>query len=220
VLAARTQLMDDSLVTFALASLAIAATPGASWSFVISVVLQHDLRWAAPAIAGNATGIICHAALAAVGAASLLLTYRDLLHWLQLLGAAYLMLLGLKVLFPGKAATPTRRSSSAGSQQVFTQGVLVNLLNPKVPLLMLAMLPQTVSADTSHPTGRMFLVGTLHALIATAMLSLVAVATARLHSSEIRMFSGRAVLRICAAALILSGTVMALAAIRGIAAAR
>ncbi len=165
---------------FAVASLAIAAAPGPSWAYVISTTVRAGFRGSLFAIAGNGLGILIHVVAAALGLSVLVAVSPVAFNVVKWLGAFYLIYLGLRTLALGKRPlSESDHATDVRISQVFREGVLVNVLNPKVLILMLALLPQFV--DPLGPSGRLqtLLVGSIHAIIASGVLLTVAGVTAR-----------------------------------------
>jgi homoserine/homoserine lactone efflux protein len=204
----------QALTAFALASFAVAVSPGPSWVFVISTALRSGTPTGLVAVAGNAAGIICHAGIAALGLSTLLIGSQWPLHVLQWLGAGYLIYLGARICLR-QPQTPAADVAESRVQKrgPFVDGLLVNLLNPKVPALMLAMLPQVVDPATPHAGLQMFLVGVLHALIASSVLTGLAVSAGQVRATNQQYRSRQLPARLCGAALILAGVVMLFATV-------
>lgn len=196
------------LLLFGVASLAVAATPGPSWAFVIATVSRGGLMSGLLGIAGNCLGIVCHAGLAAVGLGAMLSDSTTAFTVLRWMGAGYLIWLGIGYL-RAPVMKPTADSGTfAGHGVVFRSGLLVNLLNPKVPALMLAMLPQTVSVSAKHPILIMFGTGLLHALIAAGVLSMLAVLVARSQRFGSNSRMSRFLQSVCGPIMIAAGLLM------------
>jgi threonine/homoserine/homoserine lactone efflux protein len=99
---------------------------------------------------------------AAIGLSALLLASSTAFAAIKLIGAAYLLYSGIRMLLsgavPGDAATAPPDGTVA-LRQVFWQGALTNALNPKVALFFLAFLPQFVDADSPHQALAFLLLG-------------------------------------------------------------
>ena len=162
----------SAILGFAAASFAIAVSPGPSWAYVISTTVKYDRKTGLIAVLGNGTGIVCHV-LAATSGLSVLLTYSASVYTTaKWLGALYLIYLGVRMMLqqPGEKRRAEPHTTISGDQVfrvVFREGVFVNLLNPKVALLMLALLPQFVDASAGHVGLQTLLIGSLHVVIAS-----------------------------------------------------
>jgi RhtB (resistance to homoserine/threonine) family protein len=167
------------LPLFIATALVLNATPGVDMLFTLSRTLQHGWRTGMAAALGITAGCVVHTVAAALGLAALLATSALAFSAIKWLGAAYLLWLAWGMLRASvRDAEPILAPSSpAPSTRVFAQGFLTNVLNPKVALFFLALLPQFISADAPDKTlaflflGAVFIVGGalfLFALVALA----------------------------------------------------
>ncbi len=180
---------------FAVVSLALALVPGPSWIFVISTTVGRDRRAGLVAILGNATGILVHVLAVAAGLSAVLSYSASVYAVVKWLGAAYLIYLGVRTIWlpaPPDAAEASRRPAATNTRNarafhVFGHGVLVNVLNPKVALVMLALLPQFANTDLGYVPLQIILIGLVHALVASLVLLAIvwvaAGATSRLRAN-------------------------------------
>lgn len=133
--------MDPAtIVTFLGAALILYLTPGADMMFTIATGLSGGPRAGLAAAAGISLGVLLHTFIAAAGIAALLAANPDAFNAIRYIGAAYLAFLAWK-----SWNAPPRRSNANGSKRAlraFRRGLLTNLLNPKVALFVLALLPQ------------------------------------------------------------------------------
>lgn len=152
-------------LVFASAVFVLNATPGVDFLLTVSRTLQGGVRAGVSAALGISAGCAVHALAAAFGLAALLALYPAAFLALQWAGAGYLAWLGLGMLRrawrpaaagPTSATQPTR---SRGFWAEFRQGVLTNVLNPKVALFFLAFLPQFVPAASPNRTLSFLLLG-------------------------------------------------------------
>jgi len=174
---------------FAGASLVIALSPGASWMYVISTAASQGFAAGRAAILGNATGIIGHTVLATLGLATLVAVSPTLYNIIRWLGGIYLIYLAAEV-FRSPVFSPSalKQTQIVPLQRVYFRGVLMNLLNPKVALLMMALLPQFILRDFPVHT-QTIVFGVLHALIASTILSFIAFLTS--HAANVLYDSPR-----------------------------
>ncbi len=115
---------------------------------------------------GNSTGILCHAVAVALGLAALLQYSATAFHTIKFLGVAYLVYLAWKAFQGGTALDKMSGSQRATDWIIFRNGAFVSIFNPKISLLMLALLPQFVDPAASKPELQIAAMGATHALVA------------------------------------------------------
>lgn len=141
------------LLAFATAGLALNLTPGADMMFTLAQGLRSGPRAAMAANAGIAVGGLVQTLVAALGLGALVAAHPlafDLIRWA---GVAYLLVLAVQALRSGPVAARTVAAQS--TLRVFFNAMLVNLLNPKVILFILALLPQFI--DPARPVLPQFM---------------------------------------------------------------
>lgn len=163
--------------------------------------------------AGVCLGILVHTALAAVGVGAILLASAALFTVVKLLGAAYLAYLGLRMMFaPGAGLRIDRDSPHLAPWQLVRQGILSNVLNPKIALFFAAFLPQFVDAGSAHPARDLALLGVLYAAMALPIKSAVGLAAGAFAERVLRHAAALDwVNRTCGAALLGLGVGLAAA---------
>jgi threonine/homoserine/homoserine lactone efflux protein len=128
-------------------------TPGQDTMFIIGRSLSGGRRAGIASVFGIAAGSTCHTLAAALGFSAILATSATAFTAVKLAGAAYLIYLGARLLLSKAAELPhgsTADVRSINARSCFLQGVLTNVLNPKVALFFLAFLPQFI--DPASPT--------------------------------------------------------------------
>jgi threonine/homoserine/homoserine lactone efflux protein len=158
-----------SLTTLALfsgACLALTATPGPDMLLIASRSVSQGRTAGFASLAGILAGTYCHALAAAFGLSQLFLAVPVAYDVVRFAGAAYLLYLAWKtfqsertVLSPN---TTMRRYPAAA---IFRQGLLTNLLNPKVALFVLALFPQFVRPEAGSIALQILLLATVLNLI-------------------------------------------------------
>ena len=93
------------------------------------------------------------------------------------IGALYLIYLAVRTLIQGARAAPQASHGGQSKRRVYRDGLLVNLFNPKVSILMLALLPQFLAPEAGHVPLQILLFGSMHALIASLVLISLAITT-------------------------------------------
>lgn len=133
----------ESFVVFLIATLVVNLSPGPSIFYVSSVAAANGFRAALFSVLGMSVGISFHVLAAATGLAALIAASTTAFLIVKYVGAGYLVYLGVHLL----VTRPSSKTSIAlpvrtTSWRFFRQGVLVDLLNPKIGMFFLAFLPQ------------------------------------------------------------------------------
>ena len=135
---------------FLLTGILLNLTPGPDTFYILGRSLAQGRGAGVASALGISTGSLVHTFAAAFGLSALLATSASAFFAIKLAGAAYLVYLGARMLFSrAGAATIPAAFSSSGFWVVFRQGMLTNILNPKVALFFLALMPQFIAADSS-----------------------------------------------------------------------
>lgn len=132
-----------TVAAFGVATLVILAVPGPSVVYVVTRSLEHGRAAGLFSVLGIETGAIVHVVAATAGLAALLASTPAALTALRWVGAAYLAWLAVRQLRRGPQPAGLPRSAPSGLR-LYREGVLVDLLNPKTALFLLAFLPQFV----------------------------------------------------------------------------
>lgn len=173
--------MTDSLALYVAASLALILTPGQDMIYVIGRSLAQGRVAGLCSAIGVIIGILVHTALAAIGVGAILHASETLFTVLKLVGAAYLVYLGARMLLTRAIALDTRGADDRASRlRLVMQGVLSNVTNPKIILFFFAFLPQFVDPASSHPTRDLITLGVIYALLGLPVKCGVALIAARL----------------------------------------
>lgn len=198
-----------TLVLFAAACLALCATPGPDMLLIASRSISQGKASGFATLAGIQAGTYCHALAVALGLSELFLAVPVAYDVVRYAGAAYLLYLAWQSFrSTGTVLAPTPGLRRYPIGVVFRQGLLTNLLNPKMALFVLALFPQFVNPDAGSVAVQILLLATVLNLIGIVVNGMVIVMASRLG----RAFSGRTRLR--RAPQLLLGTVFAGLAVR------
>lgn len=151
---------SHTLLLFLTATLALNLTPGPDMLYVIARSAAEGRKAGIVSALGIAAGTIVHTAAVALGVVSLLAAVPVAFLIVKYAGAAYLIYLGVRALRSSSAITAPviERARLSG---IFRQGVITNVLNPKVALFFLAFLPQFVDPAKGPVALQIILLGLL-----------------------------------------------------------
>src|ERR1700731_1829394 len=168
-------------LTFAAATLILNLTPGPDMMYIIARSLGQGRRAGLLSALGITGGCLFHAFAATVGIAALLRSWPIAFQMVRYAGAVYLVYLGIRLLFRRRRVGEFEATApSAPLGAIFRQGMITNLLNPKVALFFLAFLPQFVVPTRGSATLQLavlsiyFIFSTTFFNLAVALLSGVA----------------------------------------------
>jgi threonine/homoserine/homoserine lactone efflux protein len=145
--------MDDRLLAFIGVSVAVVVVPGPDMALVARNVLRNGRAAGFATSAGICTGILVWAVAAALGVSTLLATSAIAFTALKLAGAAYLVYLGIATLLTRDASVQVGAGERSALQwhRAWLQGLLSAMLNPKLGVFFLTLLPPVPRAR--RPTG-------------------------------------------------------------------
>jgi threonine/homoserine/homoserine lactone efflux protein len=176
------------LAPFLVAAVVIVVTPGVDMALVARNALAHGRPAALATAFGVTTGIAVWALAAAAGLAAVVAASVEAFTAIKLAGAAYLVYLGIQsVRSARRPAAAVRRGAvrPLAARTAFRQGLVSNLLNPKIAVFFTSLLPQFVGHGSSPLVG-FLLLGTIFDLIGLVWLTLFALAAARGRASLAR----------------------------------
>ena len=161
------------LLAFMAAGLLLNLTPGPDVFFILTNAVRRGARAGLVAALGIAAGCCVHIVAAAAGVSALVAASATAFAVLKWVGAAYLVYVGVAMLFArakagapdAVAAGPSAASGTVGLSDslwaVFRRGFLTNTLNPKVALFFLAFVPQFIAPQAAHPSLAFLALGLL-----------------------------------------------------------
>ena len=150
------------LLLFMAAGWLLNLTPGPDVLYIVSNALKSGARAGMVAALGIVSGCFVHVFAAAVGVSALLTTSAAAFTALMWVGAAYLLWMGVRMLFSQSASLviPTEAAApEVDLWRVFRRGFLTNVLNPKVALFFLAFVPQFIAPDATNKALVFLLLG-------------------------------------------------------------
>jgi threonine/homoserine/homoserine lactone efflux protein len=167
-------------IEFLLTTLIIVASPGTGVVYTLAAGLSRGSRASLLAAFACTLGIVPHLAAAMMGLAALLHTSALAYNLVKYAGVAYLLYMAWQSLRENGALKVETRADARSAMRVVVDGVLVNILNPKLSIFFVAFLPQFIAADAVSPLGDMlqlsavfmamtFVIFAIYGLFAAAM---------------------------------------------------
>ena len=153
----------NSWLLFIAATLALAFAPGPGMLYVLSQTMNGGKQAGLASTFGASIGGIFHVFAAAFGVSAILASSALAFSLVKYVGAAFLIYLGLKMLYSAykgnKQQIPTVQAQNVNFKSVFLQGILAEALNPKTAIFFLAFIPQFVSVNEGAVFGQFILLG-------------------------------------------------------------
>jgi threonine/homoserine/homoserine lactone efflux protein len=158
------------LVAFLLTVYVLILIPGPSVLFVVSRGVALGRRAALATVAGNAAGLVFQGTLVTIGVGSIVASSDAVFTALKLIGASYLVYLGVKNILERKALaevfSPTAAAAPKTLGRIVREGFFVGATNPKGVLIFTAVLPQFIDRSQGHDTLQLATLGTICVVIA------------------------------------------------------
>jgi threonine/homoserine/homoserine lactone efflux protein len=170
----------STLALFCAAALALIVVPGPAVTYIVTQSIDKGRRAGLVSALGIATGGLVHVTAAVVGLSALIASSASAFTVVKLVGAAYLVVLGIRRLFSKDDAPPEQSAEPAEHSRLFVQGVVVNILNPKTALFFLAFLPQFIDPHRGSVALQAGILGAVFVAMAVVSDSSYAIAAAAL----------------------------------------
>lgn len=150
----------QSIITFAVASVALLLIPGPAVVYILNRSVSDGREAGLSAVAGLELGNLVHVLAAAAGLSAVLATSATAFNVVKWLGAGYLVFVGVRTLLSSPTSIRTD-TTSISRRRAFLQGVVVNILNPKVALFFLSYLPQFIDPDNGAAWSQALVLGAI-----------------------------------------------------------
>jgi threonine/homoserine/homoserine lactone efflux protein len=186
---------------FIVAVMLLSVTPGPDTAYIVGRSVAQGRGAGVVSALGIALGCIVHTLACGFGLTALLAASATAFTIVKFAGAIYLIYLGVRLIFAKPAALKARDSQAEESrirvapkslQQLFAQGFVTNVLNPKVVLFFVSFIPQFVAVDSSHKTLAFLALGFVFVLVSTFWNTFVA----WIAGSVTQRFSGKPSVRL------------------------
>jgi threonine/homoserine/homoserine lactone efflux protein len=164
-------------LAFALLSLGMVLTPGPNMVYLISRSICQGRVAGLISLGGVALGFVVYMLCAALGLTALLMAVPYAYDILRFGGAAYLLYLAWQAVKPGgRSPFQVRDLPQDGPRKLFMMGFVTNLLNPKITVMYLSLLPQFISPEQGSVLAQSLVLGFTQIVISVSINALIACA--------------------------------------------
>ena len=167
----------SALLGFALVCFGMVLTPGPNMMYLISRSITQGPAAGIVSLGGVALGFVFYMLCAAFGITALLFAIPYAYDALRFAGAAYLLWLAWQALKPGgRSPFQVKALKVDGPRKLFAMGFITNLLNPKIAMLYLALLPQFIDPAGSSVLTQSLALGSIQIVISVSVNAMIALA--------------------------------------------
>jgi threonine/homoserine/homoserine lactone efflux protein len=169
----------EKLTLFILSSLALLVVPGPAVLYIVTRSLSQGRVAGVVSMLGVNSGALVHTIAAALGLSAILVSSALAFNIVKFAGAAYLIYLGIRQFFT-KGALENIELKRDSLSKIYTQGVIVSVLNPKLALFFFAFLPQFIDPTRGSAALQMLGLGLLFVVLAACSDGLYAMLSSQL----------------------------------------
>lgn len=173
---------NTSLLGFVAAALVVLLIPGPAVLYVLARSLSQGQRAGLVSVLGLSAGALVHVAAATAGLSAILLTSATAFGVVKMLGAVYLIGLGIRALLSRQSAPGLDVAAPRSMSRLFTHGVFVSVLNPKIAVFFLAFLPQFAQPSRGPIPQQVMFLGLLYVALALVTDTAYALLASRIRS--------------------------------------
>jgi threonine/homoserine/homoserine lactone efflux protein len=168
--------MIETLLSFAFATSILAISPGPDNIFVLTQSIANGKRFGLATVFGLISGCLVHTTLLAFGVSVIIKESANLFFAIKLFGAIYLLYLAFKV-YKSDANIVFSENfvEKKTTLQLFKQGFIMNVLNPKVSIFFLAFFPGFLFSDSLSTVLQFYVLGLLFMLVSLMIFSTIAI---------------------------------------------
>lgn len=151
-----------ALLGFVAAAIVVLLLPGPAVLYILARSISQGRRAGLVSVVGLSSGALLHVVAATVGLSALLLASATAFGVVKILGAGYLIYLGMRTILERSEVTGAELAAPRSYRRIFADGVVVAVLNPKIAIFFLAFLPQFVQPERGPIAQQVFLLGLLY----------------------------------------------------------
>ena len=172
--------MIETLISFSVATLALAISPGPDNIYVLTQSLVNGTKSGIATTAGLISGCIVHTTLLAFGISAIITASDKIFYGIKVLGACYLLYLAYKVYNSDEHISLAENAPKKSYFQLFKTGVIMNLVNPKVMIFFLAFFPGFLWDKEGNTIVQFYVLGITFMLVSFLTFSSIALLAGRI----------------------------------------
>ncbi len=169
------------IVSFLGTAILLTLMPGPDILFVIAQSISQDVKAGIVTACGLCTGLLVHITAAVLGISALIYSSSAIFSIVKFAGAAYMLYLAFCAFRAGTSSVHFSEKSAVAYGKLYQKGIIMNLLNPKVSLFFLALLPQFIQGRTNVPE-QMVVLGSIFLAQALFIFSVASLLAGRIGS--------------------------------------
>ena len=174
--------MIETLISFSIATLALAISPGPDNIYVLTQSLANGTKSGIATTAGLISGCIVHTTLLAFGISAIITASEELFYAIKVFGACYLLYLAYKVYKSDEHISLAENAPKKSYTQLFKTGVIMNLVNPKVMIFFLAFFPGFLWNEDGNTVLQFYILGITFMMVSFITFSSIALAAGKISS--------------------------------------
>ena len=168
--------MIETLLSFALATSILAISPGPDNIFVLTQSIANGKKNGLATVFGLISGCLVHTALLAFGVSSIIAASETIFFIIKLFGVFYLLYLAYKVFKADASIVLSKdKTDHKTTKELFKQGFIMNVLNPKVTIFFLAFFPGFLFSDNLSKVKQFYILGFLFMFVSLLIFSSIAI---------------------------------------------
>jgi threonine/homoserine/homoserine lactone efflux protein len=168
--------MIETLLSFAFATALLAISPGPDNIFVLSQSIVNGRRFGLATVFGLISGCLVHTTLLAFGVSAIIKESENLFTGIKVFGAIYLLYLSFKIYMSNAAIAFSEDNTLKKTiKQLFKEGFIMNVLNPKVSIFFLAFFPGFLFSTTLNTIFQFYVLGGIFMFVSLIIFSAIAI---------------------------------------------
>lgn len=164
-----------TIMSFLSAAIVLTLAPGPDILYVMTQSITQDKKAGIVTAMGLCSGIFIHTMAAALGISGIIYGSTKIFNIIKILGASYLIYLAFKELTSKEESFISEKQENLIYSKLYKKGITMNLLNPKVALFFLALLPQFVDNNGMNVTVQMMILGVIFMVQAFLIFTLISI---------------------------------------------